>query len=134
MLFIRWPNSSVPNDGRACASRVGDASGQQRNASLPDNSSYLNLPPSGSRSNWNVHVDDRLPGAVRRPDGVCLDGLRVRWIGRRHGDRQDRRWAVAWSPGRSRTGLRPASPDDDSVRISHEAICQALYVQGRRAP
>jgi transposase len=68
------------------------------------------------------YVEDRLSGAVRRPGGGCVDGPRVRWIGRRHGRRQDRRWATAWSPEQIANRLRADFPDDDSMRISHEAI------------
>ena len=46
---------------------------------------------------------------------------------------QDRRWARAWSPSRSRHRLSVDFPDDEAMRISHEAIYQALYVQGRGA-
>ena len=44
------------------------------------------------------YVQDRLSGAVERPDGTTVDGPRVKWIGRRHGRRADRRWARSWSP------------------------------------
>ncbi len=79
------------------------------------------------------YVQDRLSGAVERPDGGALDGPEVRWIGRRHGRRQDRRWAKSWSPEQISNRLRLEFPDDESMRISQEAIYQSLYVQGRGA-
>jgi IS30 family transposase len=39
----------------------------------------------------------------------------------------------AWSPEQIARRVRVDFPDDDSMRISHEAIYQALYVQGRGA-
>jgi IS30 family transposase len=79
------------------------------------------------------YVQDRLSGAVRRPDGVTADGPQVKWIGRRHGRRKDRRWARSWSPEQISNRLRLDFPDDQSMRVSHEAIYQSLYVQGRGA-
>ena len=55
------------------------------------------------------------------------------WSGRRHGRRQDRHWATSWSPQQIAHRLRIEYPDDDSMRVSHEAIYQALYIQGRGA-
>src|SRR6266516_5926594 len=79
------------------------------------------------------YVQDRLSGAVERPDGAAVAGPKVEWIGRRHGPRKDRRWARSWSPEQISGRLRLDFPDDDSMRISHEAIYQSLYVQGRGA-
>ena len=79
------------------------------------------------------YVQDRLAGAVTAPDGRQVPGPDVRWIGRRHGRRTDRRWATSWSPEQIANRLPVDFPDDGSMRISHEAIYQALYVQGRGA-
>ena len=79
------------------------------------------------------YVQDRLAGRISAPDGTVIEGPRVVWNGRRHGPRQRRRWARAWSPEQIAHRLRidyPGDgPEDQAMRISHEAI----YVQGRGA-
>ena len=79
------------------------------------------------------YVQDRLGGQIARPDGELVPGPQVRWTGRRHGRRADRRWASSWSPEQISRRLRIDFPDNESMRISHEAIYQALYVQVRGA-
>jgi IS30 family transposase len=79
------------------------------------------------------YVQDRLVGLVRRPDGGVVPGPEVRWIGRRHGRRKDRRWGQAWSPEQISARLRLDFPDDEQMRVSHEAIYQSLFIQGRGA-
>jgi IS30 family transposase len=78
-----------------------------------------------------AYVEERLAGVVVAPSGVPVPGPAVPWKGRRHGPRQDRRWATAWSPEQIARRLPVDFPDDETMRISHEAIYQALFVQGR---
>ena len=79
------------------------------------------------------YVQDRLAGKIAKPSGELVAGPEVPWIGRRHGRHADRRWARAWSPEQIANRLVVDFPHDEGMRISHEAIYQALYVQGRGA-
>ena len=79
------------------------------------------------------YVQDRLAGKIANPDGVGFDGPDVAWNGRRAVHRQTRRWSTAWSPEQIAHRLQLDFPEDPTMRISHEAIYQALYIQGRGA-
>jgi IS30 family transposase len=79
------------------------------------------------------YVQDRLSGLIATPDGIAFDGPVVAWKGRRAVHRQSRRWSSAWSPEQISQRLKVDFPEDPSMRISHEAIYQALYIQGRGA-
>jgi IS30 family transposase len=80
------------------------------------------------------YVQDRLSGQVHRSDGTAVDGpVTAHWKGRNKPRRQDRRWARAWSPEQISHRLKVDFAEDESMRISHEAIYQALFVQSRGA-
>ena len=78
------------------------------------------------------YVQERLAGAITTERGERL-GPQVPWTGRRHGRRQDRHWALSWSPEQIANRLSIDFPDDATMRISHEAIYQALYILRRAA-
>lgn len=79
------------------------------------------------------YVQERLAGVIARPTGETVHGPAVAWAGRKRGRRQHRRWGRAWSPTQIAQRLVLDFPDDPTMRISPQAIYQALYVQGRGA-
>ena len=80
-----------------------------------------------------TYVEERLAGVVVAPSGAPVPGPVVSWKSRRHGPRKNRRWANAWRPEQIARRLPVDFPDDETMRISHEAIYQTLFVQGRGA-
>lgn len=78
-------------------------------------------------------VQDRLSGLIATADGIAHHGSVVTWKGRRAVHRQSRHWSSAWSPEQISQRLKVDFPEDPIMRISHEAIHQALYIQGRGA-
>ncbi len=85
-------------------------------------------------SMWRDNQDEKgRPGLITHPDGRTVKGPKVSWKGRRLGPRQSRRWATAWSREQISRRLELDFPGDMTMRISQEAIYQALYIQGRGA-
>ena len=80
------------------------------------------------------YVQDRLEGKLHDSRGKEVTGPRqAPFIGRNKPHRGDRKWVKGWSPEQIAHRLRIDFPDDPSMRISHEAIYQSLYIQGRGA-
>jgi IS30 family transposase len=79
------------------------------------------------------YVQERLSGSVQLPDGSVAGPEGPEWKGRNKPHRGDRRWVLGWSPEQISRRLKVDFPDDESMRISHEAIYQALYVESRGA-
>jgi hypothetical protein len=60
-------------------------------------------------------------------------GPTTTWKGLNKPHRADRRWATARSPEQISRRLVVDFPDDEDMRISHEAVYRALYIEGRGA-
>ena len=81
----------------------------------------------------NGYVQTRLSGQLQHPDGSLAAGPATTWKGLNKPHRADRRWARAWSPEQISRRLVIDFPGDADMRISHESIYQALYIEGRGA-
>ena len=129
----RCPSTTSRELRRNAATRGGDL--QYRATTAQWHADWrarrLKVAKLAANNKLRQYVQDGLAGVITATDGTSVPGPDVRWIGRRHGRRQERRWARSWSPEQIAHRLRVDFPEDDSMRISHEAIYQALYVQGR---
>lgn len=77
-------------------------------------------------------MHDPLEGKVHGANVREIVGPRQAFFkGRNKPHRSDRKWAKGWSPQQITNRLKIDLPDDESMRISHEAIYQAHYIQGR---
>ena len=82
----------------------------------------------------HAYVQERLAGQIKTPDGKVIRGPEPpRFTGINKPHRKHRGWSTAWSPEQISNRLKVDFPDDESMRISHEAIYQSLYVEGRGA-
>ena len=78
------------------------------------------------------YVQDPLEGKVHGANVREIVGPRQAFFkGRNKPHRSDRKWAKGWSPEQITNRLKIDLPDDESMRISHEAIYQAHYILGR---
>ena len=85
-----------------------------------------------SNARLREYVQERLAWTIRRRDGTVVAGpVTPAWKGLNKPYRADRRWASAWSPEQISNRLRLDFPDDESMRISHEAM---VVARCRRRP
>lgn len=77
------------------------------------------------------YVQDRLNGAIHTADGRIAGPKGPAWDGKNKPHRGDRAWVTGWSPEQIARRLPLDFPEDESMRISHEAIYQALYIEAR---
>ncbi|WP_420431200.1 IS30 family transposase [Candidatus Poriferisocius sp.] len=81
-----------------------------------------------------AYVEDRLAGKISSPgSGEVVGPAAPRWTGLNKPHRRDRAWVRGWSPEQIANRIKVDFPDDESMRISHEAIYQSLYIEGRGA-
>ena len=133
--LARSPSTVSRELRRNAATRSGSLDYRATTAQWHADRSARRPKPSKLATNaaLQCYVQDRLAGLITRPDGELIEGPCVAWKGRRHGPRQHRRWAKAWSPEQISRRLHVDFPGDETMRISHEAIYQALYIQSRGA-
>jgi len=131
----RSPSTVSREIRRNSATRSGDFDYRAITAQWHADRAAQRPKPSKLASNPALrdYVQDRLSGLISTPGGIAFDGPVVVWKGRRAVHRQSRRWSCAWSPEQIAQRLKMDFPEDPTMRISHEAIYQALYIQGRGA-
>jgi len=80
----------------------------------------------------HTYVEERLAGKISNPEsGDVVGPPAPKWSGLNKPRRGDRAWVQGWSPEQIANRIRIDFPDDESMRISHEAIYQALYIKDR---
>lgn len=72
-------------------------------------------------------------GKITNGDGIAFNGPDVIWKKGRAVQRHRRRWSIVWIPEQIAQPLIIDYPEDDTMLISHKAIYQSLYIQGRGA-
>jgi IS30 family transposase len=133
---IRRSPSTISRELRRNAATRTDSSGYRASTAQWHADRRAKRPKSAKlaeNDRLREYVQQRLSGEIRRPDGTLAGPEAPAWKGRNKPRRKDRRWAKAWSPEQISHRLMVDFPDDESMRISHEAIYQALFIQARGA-
>lgn len=121
---------------RNAATRVGDSGYRASVAQWKAELAAKRPKPAKLVTNpaLRAYVEERLSGQITRPDGGIVTGPPPpRFTGNGKPHRKHRAWVRAWSPEQISQRIKLDFPHDESMRISHEAIYQALYIEGRGA-
>ena len=89
---------------------------------------YREIGRNGTRRGYRaVAAQAQAEARARRPKAarLAVNGELRGWV--------QARLAERWSPEQISVMLEAEFPDDRGMRVSHETICQAIYVQGRGA-
>jgi IS30 family transposase len=132
-VLDRHPSSISREVQRNAATRIGGGSGYRANVAQWKAELAAKRPKVAklvANPRLRDYVQERLSGGILAEDGrVVLGPVSPRFTGNNKPFRKDR----AWSPEQIANRLRIDYPGDRSMRISHEAIYQSLYIQGRGA-
>src|ERR1700737_697577 len=133
-MSVKTLRCGVPR-ARESARLPGDWAGRRRRSRVSCAATPLPVP-----TGWTTRprplsgMPSDVPAARRRPSWSPTTGCAgTPWKGRNKPHRGDRPWVTAWSPEQIARRLPVDFPDDETMRISHEAIYQALYVETRGA-
>jgi len=121
---------------RNAATRVGDSGYRASVAQWKAELAAKRPKPAKLVTNpqLRAYVEERLSGQITRPNGLIVTGPPPpRFTGNGKPHRKHRAWVRAWSPEQISQRIKLDFPHDESMRISHEAIYQALYIEGRGA-
>ena len=121
---------------RNAATRVGDSGYRASVAQWKAELAQKRPKPAKLVTNpkLRAYVEERLSGQITRPNGPIVTGPPPpRFTGNGQPHRKHRAWVRAWSPEQISQRIKVDFPHDESMRISHEAIYQALYIEGRGA-
>ena len=136
-VLDRHPSSISREIRRNAATRIGGGSGYRANVAQWKAELAAKRPKVAklvANPRLRDYVQERLSGGIINKDGTAILGPpSPRFTGINKPFRKDRAWVRAWSPEQIANRLRIDYPDDRSMRISHEAIYQSLYIQGRGA-
>lgn len=78
-----------------------------------------------------TYVQDKLSGSITTANAQPVGPAGPTWDGKNKPHRGDREWVTAWSPQQIAKRLPIDFPGDPLMRISHETIYQALYIESR---